>query len=322
MRIAYKFIQNIAVDTDGVKRDIRTICNQKLYAATYRTLNDPFECSVRYKDENAKDKAFESKIYSLLYNAGILSLFKAQPNEHFPSSETMWTYYANSHNGFCIAYDLDVLEATHSQDFDIIDCIDIRYQNNSPEIYSTDSIEVMREKHFGRKSVSWKRENEIRIIFNTSGLKSIPQNALLAIYFGLNMPLEDRQAIISGLEGVDVDFYQIETIPNCYKLKATKVDSVANIEIIKAERKPMVDNLTILYKSEAKDRQTIEMLVKAIRESLSRPTNICIVDDMKSGLLLDKYPPTEDERRYLSQHWIGMSTFDAPKYVMYYPERD
>ena len=199
---------------------------------------------------------------------------------------------------------------------------EIKYQDNSPIIYSSDSVDVMREKHFGRKSVSWKRENEIRLIFNNSGLKYIPHNALVAIYFGLNIPLEDRQEIMSGLDGIDINFYQIETIPNCYKLKATKVENIANIEIIKAERKLMVDNLTILYNSAAKDRQTIELLIKEIRKGLSRPTNICIVDDMKSGVLLDKYPPTEAERKYLGEHWIAMSTFDAPEVVFYYPERN
>lgn len=322
MRLAYKFIQNSAVDTDGSKRDIRTICNRQLFAATYRTLNDPFECSVRYNDDSAKNKVFESRINSLIFNAGIFSLFQPNNRESFPSSEAMWTYYANSHRGFCIAYDLDAMLSTQSPNFDLVDCLEIKYQDNSPIIFSSDSVDVMREKHFGRKSVSWKRENEVRLIFNNSGLKPIPQNAIIAIYFGLNMPFEDRQEIISGLQGLDIDFFQIETIPNCYKLKVTKVDNIANIEIIKAERKPMLDNLTILYSSEAKDKQTIEALIKEIRKTLSRPTNICIVDDIKSGILLDKYPPTEAERKYLGEHWIAMSTFDAPEVIFYYPERN
>lgn len=322
MRLAYKFIQNIAVNTDGSKRDIRTICNRQLFAATYRTLNDPFECSVRYNDDSAKNKAFESRINSLIFNAGIFSLFQPNSHESFPSSEAMWTYYANSHRGFCIAYDLDMMISAKSSDFDLVDCLEIRYQDNSPVIYSSDSVDVMREKHFGRKSVSWKKENEVRLIFSNSGLKQIPQKAITAIYFGLNMPFEDRQQIMSGLEDLDIDFYQVETIPNCYKLKVTKVENIANIEIIKAERKPMLDNLTILYNSTAKDKQTIESLIKEIRKTLSRPTNICIVDDMKSGILLDKYPPTDAERKYLGEHWIAMSTFDAPEVVFYYPERD
>lgn len=77
MRIAYKFIQNIVESADGSKRDVTTICNLQLFAATYKTLNDPFECSVRYNDEAAKDKFFQSKVNLLLFNAGICSLFKA-----------------------------------------------------------------------------------------------------------------------------------------------------------------------------------------------------------------------------------------------------
>lgn len=322
MRVAYKFIQNIAVNADGSKRDVRTICNRQLYAAKYSALNDPFECSVRFDSESAKNKAFESRINHLLFNAGIFSLFKPQRDEKFPSSEAMWTYYANSHQGFCIAYDLDVIVPAKSVDFDLVDCLDIKYQDNSPIIFHSDSGEDIREKYFGRKSVSWKRENEVRIIFNQFGLKNIPKDAIIAIYFGLNMPFEERQEIMSGLDNLDIDFYQIETIPNCYKLKATRVENIVNIEIIKAERKPMVDNLTILYNSEAKDLQTIEALVKEIRKGLFRPTNICIVDDLKCGILLDKYPPTEAERKYLGEHWIAMSTFDAPDVVFYYPERD
>lgn len=321
MRIAYKFIQNTVVNTDGLKRDIQTICAGQLYAATYRDLNDPFECSVRFDSDAAKDKVFQTRVNSLVYNAGICSLFLPQSQEKFPSSETMWTYYANSHNGFCIAYDLDILEGAKSDGFDLIELLSIKYQNNSPEIFVTDTIDLMREKYFGRKSVSWKRENEVRLVFHSSGLKHIPKDAVVAIYFGLNMPIEERQQIISGLGENNIDYYQIETIPNCYKLKATKVDNIADIEIIKAERKPTLDNFTLLYKSEAKDRQTIEALVKAIRSGLTRPTNICIVDDLLSGELLDKYPPTNEERKYLSEHWIAMSTFDAPDYVMYYPER-
>lgn len=322
MRLAYKFIQNIAVNTDGSKRDIRTICNRQLFAATYRTLNDPFECSVRYNDDSAKNKAFESRINSLIFNAGIFSLFQPNSHESFPSSEAMWTYYANSHRGFCIAYDLDMMISAKSSDFDLVDCLEIKYQDNSPIIYSSDSIDVMREKHFGRKSVSWKRENEVRLIFNNSGLKHIPHNAIVAIYFGLNIPLEDRQEIMSGLDGTDIDFYQMETIPNFYKLKATKLENIANIEILRAERKLMLDSLTILYNSDAKDRQSLEALIKEIRKGLSRPTNIDLVDDVKSGIILNKYPITDKERKYLGKHWLAMSTFDAPDYFMYYPERD
>lgn len=320
MRIAYKFIQNLVENTDGTKRDVTTICNKQLFAATYKTLNDPFECSVRYNDEAAKDNFFQSKVNSLLFNAGICSLFKAKGNAPFPNSETMWSYYGNSHKGFCIAYDLDAF--SNSENFDIIDSLDIKYQDNSPIIYSTDSIEVIREKLFGRKSTAWNKESEVRLLFNTSGLKSIPTNAIVAIFFGLNMPLKYRQEIISKLEHTNIEFYQIENVPNCYKLKATKLMGTTDFEILNFERRLVVDNYNILFKSAAKDKQSIEAFVSKFRKTLSRPTNITIVDDPTICTLLDKISKSIKEQKLIAEHWIAYSTFDAPDVVWYYPEKD
>lgn len=319
MRIAYKFIQNIVEDTDGSKRDVRTICSQQLFAATYKALNDPFECSVRYNDETAKDNFFQSKVNSLLLNAGICSLFMAGKTK-FPDSETMWSYYANSHKGFCIAYDLDAF--SKSENFDIIECLDIKYQDNSPIIYSTDSIDIIRQKLFGRKSKAWHKENEVRLLFHSHGLKDIPQNAIIAIFFGLNMPLKYRQEIISGLEGTEIEYYQIETIPSCYKLKATKLIEMTEFEVLNFERLLVVDNYNILYKSPAKDRQSIEAFVSAFRKSLSRPTNITIVDDPLTCDLLNKQNKSVNEQNFIAEHWIAYSTFHNPEIVWYYPERD
>lgn len=320
MRIAYKFIQNLVENEDGTMRDIKTICDRQLYAASYTSLNDPFECSVRYNDEVAKDTFFQSKVTTLLFNAGICSLFKAIGKVTFPNSETMWSYYANSHKGFCIAYDLDAL--SQSEEFDVIECMDIRYQDNSPIIYSTDSIEIIKAKLFGRKSTAWNKENEVRLIFNSTGLKKIPSNGIVAIYFGLNMPLKYRHEIISQLEGTNIDFYQIETIPNCYKLKATKLMGITDFEILNFESNHVVDNYNILYKSSAKDRQSIELFVSEFRKSLTRPTNITIVDDPSICKLLDKQSKTIREHKLISEHWIAYSTFGTPDVVWYYPEKD
>ncbi len=89
MRIVYKFIQNIVENADGSKRDVKTICNKQLFAATYNTLNDPFECSVRYNDEDAKNNYFQSKVTTLLFNAGIFSIFMTNGKDKFLGIETM-----------------------------------------------------------------------------------------------------------------------------------------------------------------------------------------------------------------------------------------
>ncbi len=136
------------------------------------------------------------------------------------------------------------------------------------------------------------------------------------------MPLKYRQEIISGLDGENVDFYQIETIPNCYKLKATKLMGTADFVILNFERLLVVDNYNILYKSSAKDRQSIEAFITEFRKTLSRPTNITVVDDPNICTLLDKPNKTAKDQKLISEHWIAYSIFSSPEIVWYYPEKD
>lgn len=168
MRIAYKFISNIVQNADGTKRDICIICNHQLFAGTYDKLNDPFECAVRYETDALKNKLFQDRIATEIFSAGIYSLSIPQTGDKFPNNETMWAHYANSHKGFCLAFDLDAFSdksLPRLDDFDLENCIDIDYQDNSPIIYGGDSTEEVRKKLFAKKSKAWKRENEVRLIF-------------------------------------------------------------------------------------------------------------------------------------------------------------
>jgi hypothetical protein len=325
MRIAYKYIANSVVDDSGILRDTSTICGNMLFASKYEHLNDPFECSARFSTNKAKDRSFDANLQRDVFQAGIYSLCLKQIDEKFPSNETMWAHYANSHKGFCIAYDLDILEDSLSSDFDLLCKLDVKYQDNSPVIDEQDSFQVMREKLFARKSKAWKSEHETRLIFKTDGLKPIPQNAIVAIYFGLNMTLKERNCIINGIKCNDITYFQIERIPNCYKLKATEIMDISDIdyEVLAFERLPRVDNYEILYKSEAKDKNTIEAFIKHLRKGLSRPSNLNLVDDARAlKLMAWNYTPNASELQFISEHWIAMSTFDAPDYVSYYPQRD
>lgn len=306
------------ISDDGTKRDVSTIVNRQFFAATYKSLNDPFECSARFSGDNRTIESLQTKISHMTYNAGIFSLCKPLPNEKFPCSETMWAYYADSHKGFCIAYDIDVLN--DRMHYDLIDVINVNYQDNSPIVSADDSDDSIREKIFGKKSKHWKKENEIRLVFGNSGLKSIPQDAITAIYFGLNMPLSERNDIINGLNDSGISFFQMETIPNHYKLRATPLMGEIEYRIIKFERKPLVDNYNILYMAEAKDKQSIEEFVTEFRKTLTRPSNITVVDDSRACDLLDKFGRTDEEEAFVSKHWLAYSTFDAPEFVWYHPE--
>ena len=248
---------------------------------------------------------------------------KQKEGENFPCNELLWAHYANSHKGFCIEYDLDKLDTCITS---IIDYrIDVEYQENKPTISSDDSIEIKIKKAFSTKSLAWDYENEYRLIFSSYGLKQIAFEAIRAIYFGLNMPLAERNAIVNGLKDKGIEFYQIERVGKDYKLSASKLLFDYTHEIVNIEELPTVTNYIIWYKSPNKDKSSIEDFVQRVRKDLSPNSNITLIDDMSVLPILVNYKlrpaMTKEEIETQAKHWIGYSTFDAPESVGIYPER-
>lgn len=258
---------------------------------------------------------------------GIYSLSRPKSDEAFPNNELLWAHYANSHKGFCIEYDLDILANNKSRDFDISDTINVSYHDDRPEVVKTDDISNARKKVFGTKSLAWEYENEVRLVFKNSGLKPIAKGAITAVYFGLNISLDDRRDIISRMYGRNIDFYQMERVEDSYKLRATKLlfDYSHKYEVVNMERCPAVDNYMILYKSINKDANTMREFVEQFRAKLNRPVNITIIDDIRAKSILLDYKPydqlSREESEIQAKHWIAYSTFDAPECVWMYPDR-
>ena len=248
---------------------------------------------------------------------------KQKEGEDFPCNELLWAHYANSHKGFCIEYDLDKLDTCITS---IIDYrIDVEYQENKPTISSDDSIEVKIKKAFSTKSLAWAYENEFRLIFSLSGVKKISFDAIRAIYFGLNMPLAERNAIVNGLKDKGIEFYQIERVGKDYKLSASKLLFDYTHEIVNIEKQPTVTNYIIWYQSPNKDKSSIEDFVQKIRKDLGSQSNLTLIDDVKALPIMVNYKPranmTIEEIEIQAKHWIGYSSFDAPECVWMYPER-
>lgn len=322
-RIAYKYRANSKMEADGTRLDINTLLSHQLYAAPLNSLNDPFEASVELPPDDIRGNEWVIAVKQSIYSAGIFSLFKPSDGESFPSNELMWSHYADSHKGFCIEYDLDVLCPITSKTFDLISTANINYQSNRPVVTNRDNLDVIIHKVFGTKSKAWEYENEIRLVFGNSGLKPVPVNAIKAIYFGLRMDLKERKQIIEGLRNEVIDFFQIEQIGNTYQLKATKLMFTFDYEIVEEEHLPRVDNYTILYKSSNKDRSTISEFVAEFRKNRTKGTNITIIDDIRVIDIIDRnrntWTPTESD--IISKHWIAFSSFDAPNSIWMYPEK-
>ena len=317
--IGYKYRANLA-DENGNLRDTVSLISGELFAPKLKDLNDPFEGSVELPNADS-EVYWVTPLLQQSYNAGVYSMSKQKEGEVFPCNELLWAHYANSHKGFCIEYDLDKLDTCITA---IIDYrIDVEYQENKPIISPEDSIEAKIKKAFSTKSLAWNYENEYRLVFGSSGVKKIAFEAIRAIYFGLNMPLAERNAIVNGLKDKGIEFYQIERVGKDYKLSANKLLFDYSHEIVKVKKLPTVTNYIIWYKSPNKDKSSVEDFVQRVRKNLESKSNITLIDDMRVKDIIDKprMMMSLEEIDIVSKHWIGYSIFTSPEVVWMHPER-
>ena len=85
-RTVYKYRANIATDDNNVRRDIKTLLSHQLYAASFDSLNDPFETSVELPPDDKPGNEWVIGIKQMAYSAVVYSLIKPLDNETFPCS--------------------------------------------------------------------------------------------------------------------------------------------------------------------------------------------------------------------------------------------
>lgn len=168
--------------------------------------------------EKALHNLFEVKIKGI----GIYSLSKTYKDE------LLWAHYANSHKGFCIEYDLELL-ANSYKSFETFS-FPVNYTNMPPkytirDINKTDKTKVV-QKLAGHKSKRWRYEQEHRIVTGSFGEHPYEPNCLKSIYFGNNMDESEKAIMMERLKGRKIQFYQIFQKHNSYEFEALKVNDI------------------------------------------------------------------------------------------------
>ena len=239
MSIVYKFRSTLLYDGDDkdIPRDVKSLLEHKLYAPDISTFNDVFEMGYDdrpiYEALNTFDamklpnteelRNNYNKLKTHIKSVGVYSLFVSETD--IPDNLLMWAFYGDSHKGFCIAYDLEQLEKSEEYAFNV-NLAEVEYTKSYP-ILSLDKLgnkDEMIKTIISSKSIDWKHENEIRLIYEHSGEHSFNKHAIKAIYFGFQMDKKYIDTIINGLNGIDVKFYQMERVPHSYQLTAKLVD--------------------------------------------------------------------------------------------------
>lgn len=240
----------------GSKRDLESLKNDYFYAPLASALNDPFENLFSSDDFHMLvDSVSENlggniepvrKQFNILCeqlkNVGIYSLSK------HALDELLWAYYADSHSGFCIEYELDQLikfikPAGH---------FEVDYKNDIPKLTfdsllggKSDQLNELLKLATGTKSKAWIHEQEVRITMNNYGRVDYDYRAIKAIYFGLRMPktnkeLEElkhgelpdslkkvsQEQVMSDLRGRGIKYYELSLIPKTYKLESIPIEDI------------------------------------------------------------------------------------------------
>lgn len=238
MAKGFKYRSGIGIcDSEGnsiFERDINTLVNNQIYLPTKDELNDPTEgfCNDDaivgfleiHRQYSSEVKNIYINILDKLQNIGIYSLSKNNDNE------LLWAYYASGHTGFAIEYDIDILKENlnYNPYFPFIFDFEVNYVKRIPRadmsLLKDRDINRFLKTYLGSKSLSWKHEDEYRLIVDGNGLLDIDYRALTGIYFGCRMNDREIDFVMNKLKGRGVKYYQMELIENSYKFKPKRIE--------------------------------------------------------------------------------------------------
>lgn len=133
-----------------------------------------------------------------------------------PNNILMWSHYADSHRGFCLEFDADILKKAFY-------CSRVRYRKQYPTFseFVNSSLDEIAHTFVLTKSNHWEYEKEVRLVINAQAeaggelrrVVEYPVEALTGIIFGCNMSDEGKEQIIKAVSsiGANVNLY------NCLK---------------------------------------------------------------------------------------------------------
>lgn len=335
--IAYKY--RACKEEDNQCRDIDMLLADQIYASPIEKLNDCFE--GQYSDNIDKQLAAIANTFnydvssikrqwhdlkSTVEKVGIYSL--SLSDNGFPNNKGLWSLYAGEYKGFCVAYDIDRLVQNEQFPW-LVNRVTVNYQNDVPMVDVTDisSESQLLQKMLGTKGLDWEREKEFRLVYDKPGIKTYNKVALKAVYLGFKMSDEHKNRIIDGLQGRDVDIYEMAPVSGSYNFKADlkftlfrKIENALReeeYEIIDTDHKPKVENFFVIYKgADLSDERLLAFVSKFREMHATMDSNVELYDSSVVKPLLKKHSLTASETKIMREHSIGMSTFDAPDCFM------
>ncbi len=167
--------------------------NERLYAADFRSLNDPMEGRFRYS-KSIVDKDRINEILIEKTELGILSLSE-DANNHL-----LWSYYAEGHSGFAVGVQIVPNQELFLEQINYVD--DFR-----PPDFDAKSVLTMKHN-------TWQHENEYRVLKPTYTGDPFVKIKVKELIFGKNAKKNNEQKmnlLCTLVERLNLDI-EIKTI--------------------------------------------------------------------------------------------------------------
>lgn len=132
----------------------------------------------------------KSVLQRIVYDSRVICFSKSESN--LPNNILMWAHYADKHSGYCLTFDVKKLKGSNS----LVGLYEVDYHPNELRPLLQLTPEEFKNLEFVKKillpkSVHWKYEKEVRLIYvNTKEYFDFQAESLTGIVFGAKMPPE------------------------------------------------------------------------------------------------------------------------------------
>lgn len=227
----YKYF-SLTDNADLNEQKLQTLSQQKVFMASAKYLNDPFDNKAYFynPEELKKHKRLVAHNGVLIDDFSSFSKVTALTSNNI-NSMPMWAHYANNHAGFCLSYDMksntqlsgctfpvqytnqriDVTSLIDKQVQDTIHKIEKQSQNGIKQILIDDLSIVFLIALFGNlKHTSWSYENEFRCTTGSMA-KGMPYLAAKPkeIYIGMKCPSAYKAKLIEIASELRIPIYKM-----------------------------------------------------------------------------------------------------------------
>ncbi len=223
------------------RNSLSILINKKIWVAKPETLNDPFDCKIKFKPEinseafrkylirtgrstGNRQKDYEIFLKGLhefkeknINNFGVFSMSQIKDNI------LMWSHYADHHKGFCIGF----VRKNDNLLGDITKTHQVEYDCNYPEVDPLDKNGNYDNSTFNKmlftKAKDWEYEKEWRSVYPEGDKEELLPVDISSIIFGLRMSEEHKANIRKILANQPNIQYQ-QAVEVEYKFQLNIVD--------------------------------------------------------------------------------------------------